>query len=190
MGLQDQNPREFICANHARIRKNCYTIGLGYLHDPDLAEEVVQETLLKAINNLSSYDSGRAGVLTWIETIARSVAIDIGKKVKSEKRMNAYSAPKPDGQIKDPILFLESPDPSVQELAEKKEEIEILRRSMFRLGLEARSSLELFYFEGYKYREIADESKIPLGTVRSRIHRAVKDLRSFFQLEPQPCPVF
>jgi RNA polymerase sigma-70 factor (ECF subfamily) len=144
-------------------RLKSFLIGQGT--DTQLAEEVVQETMVKVWRKSHQFDVAKASASTWIFTIARNMRVDLLRKC---------NRPEPD--FNDPA-FLPDPEPQVTEIIARNQEAEELNKLIFSLPIEQREVLNLAYFQDMAHAEIADKLNIPLGTVKSRIRLALKRIR-------------
>lgn len=134
--------------------------------DPQMAEEVVQETMVRVWRKASQFDPAKASASTWIFTIARNMRIDLLRKA---------SRPEPD--FNDPA-FVPDPEPQVPEIMARAQDEEILTQLVSSMPTEQREVLVLAYFEDKTHPEIAAQLNIPLGTVKSRIRLALKRMRT------------
>ena len=131
---------------------------------PEVADDLAQETMLAVWDKAPSYDPKKAAVSTWIFTIARNKRIDVLRK---ENR----PAPHPD----DPF-FVEDvlrPDEYYDVEAEQRVVAEALKT----LPEEQADLVRMNFFEDKSHADIAKETKLPLGTIKSRIRLAVGKLR-------------
>lgn len=135
--------------------------------DDTAAEEVTQETMLAMWRKASYFDPSRAGLSTWIFTIARNQRID---RLRSGRVQTADS------------LFYPSDEPdaplSGEELAIVAEREQLIREALGALSDEQTKIVRLSYFADKPHAEIARELGIPLGTVKSRIRLALNRLRA------------
>lgn len=140
------------------------------LPDPVRCDEVVQEVMLTVWRRAETYDSGRAAVSTWIFAIARNARVDA---VRKERR--------PEVDPDDPALVRETvaPEERVDALRRQEE----LHAALEALPDEQAAVLRGAYFDGKTLRAIAEESEIPLGTVKSRVRLALARLRQAIGLE-------
>ena len=129
----------------------------------DLAQDIVQDTLLKAIENLDRYRH-EAKFSTWLIQIATN-------RMKDEWRKQQNSFPTEELEERIPDHGKE-PEEEVMRKLEIQEAMEILQI----LPLEKRSVFILKHYYGYKYEEIAGMLSCPIGTVRSRLHYCVKKI--------------
>jgi RNA polymerase sigma-70 factor, ECF subfamily len=130
------------------------------------AKDLLQETLLRALKNESKFEEG-TNLKAWLLTIMRNIFInDYRKKVKTRILFDST----------DNLYFLNSGHPPIGNDGENN----MLSEELSVIVNELDGSLRypfIKHFEGYKYQEIAKEMKLPLGTVKSRIFFARKELK-------------
>ena len=145
--------------------------------NPDDALDIVQETFLSAYQNLESF-KGNAEFFTWLYRIAFNTAVSWQRK-----RRVVYSLePLSNGElIAEPFDRSELNQPG--DALERAEEEERLYQALNRLSPEYRIVLILKDIEDQKYEEIAQTLQIPVGTVRSRLHRARLELRALLDAD-------
>lgn len=133
------------------------------------AEDLIQETYLKACKYYSKFNEG-TNLKAWLVTILKNTFINNYRKSKKE-----YGTITKPGEIYDSMIDL-----GELEIAHDKRIIisETLRKAINHLKPELRYCF-VKYFEGYKYQEIAELMDLPLGTVKSRIFLARKELIQF-----------
>ena len=145
-----------------------YHIVLQVVSDHHLAEEVLQEVFVKIWQKIGSYDEAKGGLLTWILSVSRNLAID---RVRSRACQNRQ---------KNLLLAnWRSAEPGSRSFHAREDNIgikEVLRK----LPPKYRILIELVYFKGYTHRGIAKIESLPLGTVKSRIRTALQQLRAYF----------
>ena len=150
--------------DHFAPRLKAFLMGQGT--GPQMAEEVVQETMVKIWRKADQYDPTRAAASTWIFTIARNMRID---------HLRKNNRPEPD--MDDPA-FVPDPEPLATENISQAQDAAALHAAMAELSEDQRAVLKLAYFEEKAHPEIAEALDIPLGTVKSRIRLALKNIRS------------
>jgi RNA polymerase sigma factor (sigma-70 family) len=161
-GLGSGNP-DAAAAFVRRFQSRVYGLALTMLHDPDLAEEVAQETFVRAWRHAAGYDPRRGRVPAWLLTIARNLAID-------RTRMRAITPTDPDVIASRLDTFEHDAMPDV-------EERDRLRRAVAALPDDQRRTLVLAVYAGNTAREISELDETPLGTVKTRIRTAMLKLR-------------
>jgi len=133
----------------------------------DSAAELFQDTWVKALKNIDKYRV-KGSILGWLFTIAANLRRDQYRRLKRWQGVMIKS-----GQEN-------IPDPIADQLAAREEEM-LVREALEPMDDSLRIPIILFYFEDYSLETIAGLMGIPVGTVKSRLHRAKKHLRK--QLE-------
>jgi RNA polymerase sigma-70 factor (ECF subfamily) len=138
---------------------------------PALAEEVVQEVFLSVWRNARDYRPELGSVRAWLFAAVHHRAVDSVRREESFRRRAQEEA----------VLIPEAGEPDVAELVAESDEL-ALRRKRMRSALEQlppeqRRVLELMYFEGRTQTAIAQETGLPLGTVKSRTLLGMRRLR-------------
>jgi RNA polymerase sigma-70 factor (ECF subfamily) len=168
-----------------RYERELYGYLRRYLGDSDLAEDVFQNTFLQLYQKSGQYEHGRP-VRPWLYTIATHQAIDA---LRRNGRHQALSLDQnqqemPDGEVRSLLDLLEARGPGPMELAHGEERRERVRASVERLPEFLKQVVLLAYYQGLKYREIADILGIPVGTVKSRLHAALVKLQEAWADSP------
>jgi RNA polymerase sigma-70 factor (ECF subfamily) len=130
---------------------------------PELAEECTQEVMATLWNKAHLFDPEKASVSTWIFTIARNRKIDILRKQRR---------PEPED-----LPWGPEAEPDQVEVMGLQQETEQLGRALATLPVEQRQLIERAYFGDLSHSEIAAETGLPLGTIKSRIRLALERLR-------------
>lgn len=130
---------------------------------PDLAEECTQEVMATLWNKAHLFDPAKASVSTWIFTIARNRKIDLLRKQRR---------PEPED-----LPWGPEPEPDQAEAIGLQQETEQLGQAIAALPEEQRKLIERAYFGELSHSEIAAETGLPLGTIKSRIRLALERLR-------------
>jgi RNA polymerase sigma-70 factor (ECF subfamily) len=126
------------------------------------AEDVVQETLLRAWRDRHVLESTTAGARAWLFTVARRLVIDEWRSSRAQRE----------------VLAGEVPEPAVDAAAvDRLVEGWLVADALERLSTEHRQVLVLCYFGGRSVAEAAAELGVPPGTVKSRTHYALRSLR-------------
>ncbi len=129
----------------------------------DLAEEVAQEVMATLWRKAHLFDPTRASVSTWIFTIARNRRIDM---IRKERR------PEPED-----LPWGPEADPDQEEAMALQQESEKLGEAIAALPAKQRDLIQRAYFGELSHSEIAAETGLPLGTIKSRIRLALDRLR-------------
>ena len=152
---------------HFTPRLKSFLLRIG--SDVSAAEEICQETMIMVWRRAETYNPESAGASTWIFTIARNKRID---KLRKDNR------PLPD--LNDPS-FYQTPIDRGDDLVQRFQEEKKIQKALKTLPPEQAKLILSAYYEESSHRKIADESNLPLGTVKSRIRLAINRLRN--QLE-------
>lgn len=151
-----------------RFQGRVYGLAVAIVRDAGAAEDVAQETFVRAWRHAAAYDPRRGSVPTWLLTIARNLAVDATRLRRSEPMApEAFLA-----------LGLASPDADPGEREFPVDETERLRRALADLPEEQRRAIVLAGFYGQTAREISRLEDVPLGTAKTRIRTAMLRLRS------------
>ncbi|MFC1998317.1 RNA polymerase sigma factor [Chloroflexota bacterium] len=134
------------------------------------AEDILQEVFIKVYEQFGSYDVSKGSMSTWLHRI--TVNHCISKKRK--KHVMSYSSDEMEDRG---IELAESPVEIPEELLIKDEESRQVWQAIKSIDEKHRAVLALRYFDGLSYDDIAKALNIPLGTVKSRLNMAIKNLR-------------
>jgi RNA polymerase sigma-70 factor (ECF subfamily) len=137
---------------------------------PEMSEEIAQEAMLLVWRKASYFDPRRAGAMTWIFTIARNLRIDVQRKAKTGKQAS-------EGALDDSQAAELTPE----ELLVVRVDEERVRAALQALSSEQEEIIRLSFFRDRPHSEIAKELDLPLGTVKSRIRRALGRLRDMLE---------
>ena len=159
-----------------RYERELYNYLRRFLNNQVLAEDAFQATFMQVHLKCHLFDDQRK-VRPWLYTVATNQAIDIQRRNRRHKLVSLdrpYRVQHNElGTLVDVLSGKEGEPVSGLEQGERKEWI---RQAVAALPEQLRSAVKLVYFRGMKYREAADELAVPVGTVKSRLHSAVKRL--------------
>ena len=157
---------------YARFGAATFGLLLQILRDRATAEDVQQQVFLEVWQRADAYDPNRAGMLTWILTIARSRAID-----ELRRRVPEPHDPTAAVAVLDSTREIDTAD--VDALVEQWHLAQLLER----LPAGEADVLRRRFYGGRTQSEIAAETGIPLGTVKSRMVRGLESLREMLDGE-------
>jgi RNA polymerase sigma-70 factor (ECF subfamily) len=140
-----------------------FVLGLT-LGQRQTAEDLVQETMIRAWRNIDGFPADREEGRRWLFTVARRLVID---NVRRQKARPAEVAPLNTDQV------VTGDETSSAALANQS-----LRDAVRGLGAAHREVIHEIYVRNRSVQEVADHLHIPVGTVRSRVHYAIRHLRS------------
>lgn len=162
---QDKDRDSFITLfNHFAPRIKSFLIKAGL--QIDTADELAQETMLTIWNKAQSYDPKMAAASTWIFTIARNKRIDTFRKLGRAQFTN----------IDDTPIIDDSETPL--DIANNAQEAQKISKAIKKLPEDQLNLIKKSFFEDKSHAVIAQETGIPLGTVKSRIRLALERLRN------------
>jgi RNA polymerase sigma-70 factor, ECF subfamily len=137
---------------------------------PSEAEDVVQETFLRAYRGLESF-RGESSLKTWLYAIALNRARARHGTLSRIRALFSSGARQGSDDLRDPLDDAADPAASPEENSLLREQRVRLRAAIRRLPDDFRTAVVLRDLEGLSYSEIADVLSVPIGTVRSRIAR-------------------
>lgn len=161
-----------------RHQDRLYNIVYRQVDNAEDALDVVQEAFLNAYQSLDSF-KGDAQFFTWLCRIAINSAISHKRK----KRVLARIADRNGDVVVEPADPSETNRPG--HALEQAEEEQKLHRALARLSAEHRTVLVMKELEGQKYEDMAESLGVPVGTIRSRLHRARLELRELLEQDEQ-----
>jgi RNA polymerase sigma factor (sigma-70 family) len=147
-----------------RYQARVYGLVITIVRDPGTAEDVAQETFVRAWRNAGTYDARRGRVVTWLLTIARNAAVDAIRVRRPEPLDPEIVATR-----------LQGAGSAVDE-GVPPDERERVREALQELPEPQRRALFLAAFAGRTAREIGELEQAPVGTIKSRIRVAMSKL--------------
>jgi RNA polymerase sigma factor (sigma-70 family) len=139
------------------------------VEDKTLGEDLLQEVFVKIWNNFSSYDNTKGRLFTWMLNLTKNLTIDTLRSMGYKKQAK-----------------ISTDENSVSNLSDSNNGIEKfdvigLRKLLETLKPEQRQLIDMAYFNGFTQDEIAKQTGIPLGTVKTRMRSAIIELRKILQ---------
>ena len=148
-------------------------LALRILRDRAEAEDVVHDAFVAVSDRAGQFAPDRGSVTAWLVTLVRNLAID---RTRRKHRR---------GEIARTVIAHEPP-PSARDperLTSEATERAKIRAALASLPEAQRQTLEVAFFEGLSYPEIAEREGVPLGTIKSRAARALSSLRTALERE-------
>ena len=160
-----------------RYQRPVFSLIYRMVRDREKAEDLAQETFVKVFNHIDSFNP-KYKFSSWIFKIASNLTIDAIRKkdLDTVSLDGSRNASTPD-EVDATRITVESRDENPEEFLEAKELGEEIERAIGELRPEYRTAILLRHVEGRPYEEIADIMNVPLGTVKTYIHRARGELR-------------
>ena len=146
-----------------------YGLCLRIVKDAAAAEDITLEAYLQLWRTAASYDPIRGTVSAWLLTVVRSRAID-WLRARKARRADLE-------QNLDEVFDLSDDRPSPESVSIESGRTRIIRDAMLELPAEQRRAIELTYFSGLSHSEIAVQTGLPLGNVKTRIRLGMMRLR-------------
>jgi len=160
------NPLEFICRSATfkkrltEMRPRLYIVAFSWCHAADIADDLVQDTLIKAMRNANSLRDIKK-MNSWLFTILSNCWRDYLRQLKQTEDI-------------DDCIFTNDDTP--EHTQERQNITDIVQKAVATLPQGQRQVLSLVDLEGFSYAEVAEIMGIPSGTVMSRLNRARKAL--------------
>lgn len=152
-----------------RYQRRIYTLCLRILADTDAAEELTQETLVKALTGLEKFD-GRSALGTWLHRIATNACFS---RIRSDRVRSKGRVPWPEsGEPIAPLRVQQGED-----RLDAAQRSRLVAAALDRINPEHRVVLVLRDVQGLEYEQVAEVLGVPMGTIKSRLFRARAALR-------------
>ncbi len=155
-----------------------YGLVLRIVRKPQLAEEVVEEAFFQVWRQAVRFDATRGRAWAWLLGMARSRAIDALRHEARHQHDSLDAQEQPERAAE---------QPGTDELLELARSHADLHRALMRLSAQPRQLVALAFFRGLSHEEIASQTELPLGTVKSQIRRALMSLREQLGDAATPC---
>lgn len=150
---------------HDRHGGELWRFAMRLTHDRQVAEDVVQEVLLKAWKDPQLGQRGEAAARAWLFTASRNLIIDRWRSAASRHELGTG----------------EAPEGSVGDATSVVLDRWLIAEALQSLSVDHRAVVAAAYFEGRSVADIAGRLRIPEGTVKSRLHYALKTLKLVLQ---------
>ncbi|MDY7094925.1 MAG: sigma-70 family RNA polymerase sigma factor [Acidobacteriota bacterium] len=162
-----------------RYQRPVFTVVLRMVRDPQLAEDLTQESFIKAFRALATFDPSRK-LASWLFKIAHNTTLD------HLRRRSLDTVPLEPGEDEAPDRRSQWADPhaeSPEHRASMGDLAEAIEAALDQLRPEYREIVVLRYQEGLAYQEIAEILDLPMGTVKTHIHRSRRQLAEILSEE-------
>lgn len=170
-----------------RYQHIVYRVARRYMNSPDLADDVTQDTFIRAYNALDTFrNSDGRGFRSWLLRIAANRARDLLRASSRRPADSLESMLEAEDSAWEPEDQSETPAERADRLALHQH----IERALGELSDDQRLVIVLFDIEGYSYDEIAEISGVASGTVKSRLHRARARLHQILSERPEGRELF
>jgi RNA polymerase sigma-70 factor (ECF subfamily) len=159
-----------------RYQDRVYNTAYRLTGDRTLAEDITQEVFFKAFKALKKFQ-GKSSFSTWLYRIAVNACTSEWRKAGAQKRGKEVPFPSPGDDPEGPRWEPAGESENPGEQAERSERNVLVQKAIEDLEEDYRTVVVLRDIEGFSYEEIADIIERPVGTVRSRLHRARSELK-------------
>jgi RNA polymerase sigma-70 factor (ECF subfamily) len=149
-------------------RRKVFNIAYTFVGTHDAAEDLTQDVFLKLFKSLDTFDR-RANFQTWLISVSRNLCIDHYRSVRKERQTINRDL---DAADLKPV----SPTASPYAQLEQRDRVAMVRKALERLAPTLRTAVVLRDIQELTYQEIAEQLRVPEGTVKSRINRGRAEL--------------
>lgn len=167
INLLKQNDKRALNLLYENYSDALFGVALKITKDEALAEDALQESFIKIWKNSHKYDSTKAKLFTWLYRITRNTAID---KLRSSNNRTYKEV-----QIDNPNVYTVPTFNLNQDVIDLKQHVD-------KLDQKYKIVLEALFFEGMTQQEASDELDIPLGTIKSRLKIALRELKKIYDI--------
>ncbi len=167
---QRQDALELLYDRYVRL---VYSFARKACGDESMAREVVQLVFTRLWTTRAEFDAGRGAFSNWLVTVTRNIAIDVMRRERRHRQTVSIDEWTGHGNEDEPG----NPEAAALRRSAQSE----LARASRALSKAQQRVIELLYWKGFTLQEIAEMGHEPLGTVKNRLHQALKTLRRQLQ---------
>lgn len=171
IGKGDQKAFAYLYDNYSQA---LFGVLFKIVNSQEDAEDILQQAFVKIWTNFESYNESKGRLYTWILTISRNLAFDFLRS-KNEKNKSKIQS------IENFVYGLKSSNTD-----DVSHNYIGLEKFLLVLNTEEQELINLSYFLGFTQQEMANELKIPLGTVKTKMRQAMLKLRELSKNEMNP----
>src|SRR5688572_13911809 len=164
-----------------RYQRPVFSLIYRLVRDREKSEDLSQETFIKVLNAIDRYDPSYK-FSSWIFKIAHNTALDhLRKKEPETLSLDGSPHATTAAEAEASSVSVASSAPSPEEYTAHRELSGVLEQAISLLRPEYKTAIVLCHMEGRAYEEIAEIMDVPLGTVKTYIHRARHELRGHLE---------
>ena len=167
--LQQQDKRA-ISILYDRYGASLFGVATKIVQSEAIAEDVLQDVFLKVWQKGKDYDTQKGSLFTWLLNITRNRAIDVTRSTSFRKQAKVLAL---HSYINGTCGVLPSEELNVNQIG--------LDGVVDRLDVKYKKVIDLVYFKGFTQQEVTEHLGIPLGTVKSRLRIALREMRKYFE---------
>jgi RNA polymerase sigma factor (sigma-70 family) len=153
------------------VAPKLFGFALRILRKREWAEEALQETFVSVWNNAAGYQAQLAAPMTWMSTIVRNKAFDLLRRLEDTVEIDTETFDK------EVMTALESADPTPLEALQLSLDSKAMARCFTKLEGLHRQAIALAFYHDLSHSEVAEQMKLPVGTVKTWIRRGLERLR-------------
>ena len=163
-----QNDKRVIAIIYDQYAPSLYGVVFRIVQSEEVAQDVMQDAFVKVWKKGTTYNSSKGTLFTWLLNITRNTAID---KLRSAGFRNSGK-----NQSIDNLVYNK-----VSSRGTNPDEIGV-KDLLNDLNEKYREVVDMIYFRGFTQKEVSEELNIPLGTVKTRLRIALRELRGIFEV--------
>lgn len=164
-----------------RYERELYSYLRRYLGDAATAEDVFQACFLQVHLRCKQFEAGRK-FKPWLYTIATNGAIDSQRRARRHRMVSLNQRSESNGDDLGTLMeLLVSRESNPSARIESDERRQWIRKAVAELPDTLRTVVTMIYYQGLKYREVAESLGLPVGTIKSRMHAAILKLNEAWQ---------
>jgi RNA polymerase sigma factor (sigma-70 family) len=168
VGAGDEQAFRELFGRYAAV---AHALAFRLVRQAQVAEEIVQEAFLAVWRNPDRYDAARGSVRSWLMGTVHHRAVDAVRREQAQRRRAEQAAGLGPGIVEDPV-------DDVLAAIDLPRERRLVRTALGELPEEQREVIQRMYFDGLSQSQIAEQTGLPLGTVKSRTLLAMRRLRA------------
>lgn len=146
-----------------------FAISLRITQQEKLSEEALQDAFMTVWNRAAQFDPEKAQAITWMGTIIRNRSIDLLRR----NSKHAYHE-----VLDDEALSVPDNEPTPEDLAVSHDQVQAIHLCLAELNDKQQMAIKLAYLDGYTREEIAAQQQVPVGSVKTWIHRGVDKIKA------------
>lgn len=162
-------------ALYDRYGRAAFALGYRMLGDRESAEEVVQDAFMSVWRQAATYDARVGRVRPWLLAVVHHRAIDRLRRLRDRRPATSL----------DEAWMLASGADVFRDVYHGLQQHQI-RRALAALPPDQHAAIELAYFDGYTFAEVAEMTGVPVGTAKSRVRLGLARLRALLDKEVAP----